>query len=403
MLRKLRLKFVVINMAIVTAMLCVIFGLVYQFTRSSLEAESVSMMQSIGASPFRLGIPGEDPGELRLPYFVLEVNSQGDLAAAGGYYDLSDKEFLQNLATLSLSSRQHVGVLSDYSLRFCLVTTPSAQRIVFADMSSELSTLDHLLRTCVLIGVVSFGLFLVISLLLARWAVRPVDRAWKQQRQFVADASHELKTPLTVIMTNAELLQSPDYEPEAKAQFSQSILTMSQQMRGLVERLLELARVDNGQPNMAFARCDLTGLVAQAALPFEALFFEKGLTLSCQVEEGIAVQGSPGHLTQVVEILLDNAQKYSNPSGKVAVRLTRQHRGHCLLTVSNPGPALSPQQLRDIFKRFYRVDQARSRNGSFGLGLSIAQAIVTEHKGRIWAESSGGVNIFSVQLPALPT
>ena len=144
-------------------------------------------------------------------------------------------------------------------------------------------------------------------------------------------------------------------------------------------------------------------LVAQAALPFEALFFEKGLTLSCQVEEGIAVQGSPGHLTQVVEILLDNAQKYSNPSGKVAVRLTRQHRGHCLLTVSNPGPALSPQQLRDIFKRFYRVDQARSRNGSFGLGLSIAQAIVTEHKGRIWAESSGGVNIFSVQLPALPT
>ena len=403
MLRKLRLKFVVINMAIVTAMLCVIFGLVYQFTRSSLEAESVSMMQSIGASPFRLGIPGEDPGELRLPYFVLEVNSQGDLAAAGGYYDLSDKEFLQNLATLSLSTGQHVGILEDYSLRFCRINTPSTQRIVFADMSSELSTLDNLLRTCVLIGVVSFGLFLVISLLLARWAVRPVDRAWKQQRQFVAGASHELKTPLTVIMTNAELLQSPDYEPEAKAQFSQSILTMSQQMRGLVERLLELARVDNGQPNMAFARCDLTGLVAQAALPFEALFFEKGLTLSCQVEEGIAVQGSPGHLTQVVEILLDNAQKYSSPSGEVAVRLTRQHRGHCLLTVSNPGPALSSQQLQDIFKRFYRADQARSRDGSFGLGLSIAQAIVTEHKGRIWAESSGGVNTFSVQLPALPT
>ena len=401
MLSKLRLKFVVINMAIVTTMLCIIFGLVYQFTRSSLEAESVSMMQSIGTSPFHLGIPGEDPGKLRLPYFVLEVSGQGELAAAGGYYDLSDEEFLQELVTLSLASGQHVGVLEDYSLRFCRINTPSAQRIVFADMSSELSTLDNLLRTCVLIGVVSLGVFLVISLLLARWAVRPVDRAWKQQRQFVADASHELKTPLTVIMTNAELLQSPDYEPEAKAQFSQSILTMSRQMRGLVERLLELARVDSGRPNMTFARCDLTQLVSQAALPFEALFFEKGLALTCQVEEGICVQGSPAHLTQVVEILLDNAQKYSSPGGEVTVRLSRQHWGHCLLTVSNPGPALSPQQLQDIFKRFYRADQARSRDGSFGLGLSIAQAIVTEHKGRIWAESSGGVNTFFVQLPIL--
>ena len=229
-----------------------------------------------------------------------------------------------------------------------------------------------------------------------------MDRAWKQQRQFVADASHELKTPLTVIMTNAELLQSPSYEPEAKAQFSQSILTMARQMRGLVERLLELARVDDGRSNMAFTRCDLTALVTQSVLPFEALFFEKGLTLTCQAEEGVAVQGSPAHLAQVVEILLDNAQKYSDRSGEVAVRLSRQHRGHCLLTISNPGTALSPQQLQDIFKRFYRADQARSRDGSFGLGLSIAQAIITEHRGRIWAESAGGLNTFFVQLPGLP-
>ena len=116
MLRKLRLKFVAINMAIVTAMLCVIFGLVYQFTRNNLETESVNMMQSIAAAPFQLVIPGEAPGELRLPYFVLEVNSQGELATAGGYYDLSDKEFLQDLATLSLSTGQHVGILDRKSV-----------------------------------------------------------------------------------------------------------------------------------------------------------------------------------------------------------------------------------------------------------------------------------------------
>ena len=401
MLRKLRLKFVVINMAIVTAMLCVIFALVYHFTQADLEAESVGMMQRIAAAPFHVGAPGDDPGQLRLPYFVLEVNGLGDLAAAGGYYDLSDKEFLQQLVDQALSTGQRTGVLPQYSLRFCSVATPAFQRIVFADMSSELSTLDSLLRTCMAIGSVSFAAFLIISLLLARWAVGPVDQAWQQQRQFVADASHELKTPLAVITTNAELLQSPDFDQQAKRQFSQSILAMSRQMRGLVERLLELARVDNGSPNTAFTRCDFSALVSQAALPFEAVFFERGLTLTCQLEPGIVVHGSPAHLSEVVEILLDNAQKYTQGDGQVRVALERRHRGHCLLTVSNPGPPLSSQQLQDIFKRFYRADQARSRDGSFGLGRSIAQASVSEHKGRIWAQSAGGVNTFLVQLPAL--
>ena len=399
MLKKLKLKFVVINMAIVTAMLCVIFGLVYRFTQLNLEAESISMMQDIAASPFQLVIPGENRDELRLPYFILEVDSRGELAAAGGYYDLSDVDFLQRLADTSLASGKHTGTLPSYNLRFCTVSTPVSHRIVFADMSSELATLDSLMRTCILIGAISFLAFLFISLLLARWAVRPVDQAWRQQRQFVADASHELKTPLTVIMTNAELLRSEEYDAAAKSQFSASILTMSRQMRGLVERLLELARVDNGQVSTARSLCDLSDLTTQAILPFDAVFFEKGLTLTSQIQPDLFVHGSASHLEEVVEILLDNAQKYSAPGGETAVRLRQHHHGHCLLTVSNPGAPLSRQQLQDIFKRFYRTDQSRSRDGSFGLGLSIAQAIVTEHRGKIWAESADGINTFCVQLP----
>ena len=402
MLKKLRLKFVAINMAIVTAMLCVIFSLVYGFTRADLEAESVDMLQRIAAAPFQLVIPGETPQELNLPYFVLEVDQQGQLEAAGGYYDLSDQAFLQQLAADSRAAGQHTGVLEEYGLRFCLVNTPTGQRIVFADMSSERSTLEGLVRTCALIGVLSFAVFLAISLLLARWAVRPVDQAWKQQKQFVADASHELKTPLTVITTNAELLDSGDYDEGAKTQFSQNILTMARQMRGLVERLLELARADNGIPSAEFARCDLSALAQRAALSFEAVFYEVGLTLDTRVEEGIFVQGSQPRLEEVAEILLDNARKYARPGGRVGLTLSRRPRGHCLLAVANQGPQLTQQQLQDIFKRFYRTDPARGRDGGFGLGLSIAQAIVAEHKGRIWAQSASGVNTFFVQLPMLP-
>ena len=120
-------------------------------------------------------------------------------------------------------------------------------RLVFVDTTSEQASLHTLLRNSLLIGAVSLLLLFGVSVLLARRMVKPVEQAWKQQKQFVADASHELKTPLTVIMTNAELLQSPDYAPEAKAQFGANILTMSRQMRGLVESLLNLARIDQGQ------------------------------------------------------------------------------------------------------------------------------------------------------------
>ena len=242
--------------------------------------------------------------------------------------------------------------------------------------------LSHLLQTCAVIAVLCFAAFLLISWLLARWAVQPVEKAWQQQRQFVADASHELKTPLTVIMTNAELLNSPDFDEARRSQFAAHILTMSRQMRALVEQMLELARADSGQGKADLRPVDLSTLAADALLPFDPVFFEQGLMLSSQLAEGINVNGDAGRLKEVLDILLDNARKYTE------------------LTVSNPGPPLSAAEQKDIFKRFYRTDPARSRDGSFGLGLSIAQRITEEHYGRIWVESSGGYNRFTVELPA---
>ena len=399
MIKRLRIEFVIINMAMITVMLCVIFGLVYHFTRDNLETESISMMKSIAADPFQLGRPDAQSPELRLPYFTLQLGPRGELVSTGGgFYDLSDREFLKDLIDVSVGSRKETGIVEEHDLRFCRVTTPMGTVLVFADMSSENSTLDSLVKTSVIIGLFSFLVFLGISIGLSRWAVKPVAAAWLQQKQFVADASHELKTPLTVIMTNADMLQNGDYSEEQRRSFSQSILLMSQQMKMLVEKMLELAKSDAEQTKQQMASVDFSKLILDTAISFEGVFVEKGLTVESTVEPGITVHGCEQALQQVLDILLDNAQKYSSPGGNTAVYLYSCGQGKCQLKVSNPGAEIMPEDLKKIFQRFYRMDKARSRDGSFGLGLSIAESIVIQHSGRIWAESKDGINTFIVEL-----
>lgn len=145
--------------------------------------------------------------------------------------------------------------------------------------------LFRLVRTCLFIAVLALGAFFGISLIIARLTVNPAERAWEEQKRFLADASHELKTPLTVIITNGELLKNNKYGEEKRTRFAESILVMAEQMRGLTEGLLELARSEEGR-GIAFERVDLSRLVSDSALPFEPLYLEKGLTLRCDVEGG---------------------------------------------------------------------------------------------------------------------
>lgn len=399
MLKKLRNRFVCVLMALVTAMLCIIFAFLYHNTRANLEEQSLTMMRSVAQNPFRLGHPGNDSEPVRLPCFVLRISSHGEIVtASGGYYDLTDTVFLEGLIDRVLACDEDQGAIPEYGLRFLKVKSPSALALVFADTTSETATLHTLARTCLLIGSLCLGVFFGIAWLLARWMVQPVEKAWEQQRQFVSDASHELKTPLTVILTNAELLLAPDTEPQARKTCADSILTMSHQMRDLVEQLLELARNDNGTVRMERSELDYSALTEDGLLPFEAVFYERGLFLETDITPGIVLTGSRRYLGQVLDILLDNARKYA-AFGTVKVNLAPWGKRHCRLTVSNTCEALTPEELKSIFKRFYRRDEARCRDGSFGLGLSIAEEIVQAHGGRIWAQWREGMITFTVELP----
>ena len=399
MIRKLRIKFVCVIMGIVMLMLAMILGVVIHFTGQNMEMQSINMMRAIATAPFQQGKLGKPPEEVRLPFFTVQIGNRGELLGiSGGYFDLTDREYIESIVNAALASEHNTAQLEDYHLRFLKEKSPRGYTIVFSDTTTESATLKNLYSICVLIFFVAMGVFLGVSILLSNWVIKPVAVAWDQQRQFVADASHELKTPLSVIMANAELLANEDTIPDDRRKFSRNILSMTYQMRTLVENLLEMARVDNGTLKMQFAALDFSELVRDAVLSFQLLYEEKGQTLQNAIPDGITLQGSERHLYQVLDVLLDNALKYSVAEGHTNVELKRI--GHsCLLTVSNTGEPISKEDLKNIFKRFYRADKARSLNGSYGLGLSIAEAIVEAHKGKIWAASEPGYNTFFVQLP----
>ena len=396
MLKKLRLKFIIVNMSIVLAMLLIIFGMLFHFTKVDLQKDANALLHKIAQDGLQVVEP-ESPGT-DLQYFTVRINIYNEFSAYGyTAFDLDDHEFIREIVYDVLEKRADEGYLEKYDLQYYRIITRDLMVLAFVDMSVQEDALESLMLMGAIIGSVSLLVFFVISLFLARWIVKPVDRAWTQQKQFISDASHELKTPLAVIMANAELLQSAQQD-EDKDRFSSNILTMSLRMRDLVEGMLNLSRVDNGQVKSSFEKLDLSALVEDAILPFEPMFFEKGLVLQSNVQPDITMNGSDRYLSQVVQILLDNAVKYSAP-GIVDLQLQRYGRSQAILTVSNPGNPIKPEDQERIFDRFYRLDEARTGSGSFGLGLAIAKSMVTEHGGTIWVESNKTGNCFCVLLP----
>ena len=216
----------------------------------------------------------------------------------------------------------------------------------------------------------------------------------KMRQEFTANVSHELKTPLAVIIANMQILQRSDGIAADDKRWVDSTAEEADHMKGLVEDLLTLARADEAKAGTVAAAgtvvdVDLTAVVEESALEFDAVAFERGCRIETKSAEKIMVKGDKGQLSRVVHTLLDNATKYAAKESIVNVSLAREgKRAH--LSVNNAGAAIDPEDLSHIFDRFYRTDKARSREetGGFGLGLAIAKSIVEASGGRIWAEST---------------
>ena len=402
MLKKLRLKFVLITVGIVTAMLAVIFATVYHFTKLNLETSSVSMMQNIANDPFREMTPGEagpDGPMQNLPFIVVRIGPDGALQSyGGGYFDLTEEE-LKVLVGAADRTPSRTGLLMAEKLRFLKHNAQATRIYVFSDVSAEQETLRNLRVTFFVIGILALLVFFGLSVLLARWAVRPVEQAFAREKQFVADASHELRTPLTVITTNAELLREDVSESPEDTKYADNVLRSAKRMRTLTEELLTLARSDIGRESEKKENVELSALVEETVLNYEPVFFERGMVLEQEVEEGIRLSGYAEELRRLAAILLDNAQKYGRKGGTTTVTLKRTGRSKCMLSVSDEGEEIPEEVLSRIFTRFYRADEARSGEEGFGLGLSIAEEIVSHHNGRIRAESADGLNSFIAEFP----
>lgn len=406
MIRTLRLKFVAICMALVTAVLAVVFLSVYFTMERSIEALSRKVLYQVaqdagygGSRDFIRPEIGIDVGGDRvlLPYFTVEIWGSQAYVTGGTYEELEDTEALRDILSKCLAQSEPEGTIRSYRLRYLRQDNGLYEKIAFVDMSMEMTILRSMMGPYLLILLTALLLLLGVSILLSRWATRPAERAWKQQRQFLSDASHELKTPLTVILSNAELLEAAPLE-ERPARWADNIHSEARRMRSLVEEMLTLARADNLVRTAVLTEVSLSDVAADTVLAFEPVAFEAGKPLTEDIDPAVDVLGDREKLRQLTGILVDNAIKYGAEGSPIRLWLRKTDR-QALLTVSNSGQPIPPEQLAHLFERFYRMDDSRGEQSGFGLGLAIAQTIASEHKGTLRAESDAESTRFTFVLP----
>ena len=395
MIRRLRWKVIGLNMGMVFCVLLAVFAAVYFSSRAGIARSVQHQLQQVlqTGSGYDLSQPGQEG----VPCFVAEVYASGTVRVSGNsYYDLTDKEALVDIVTAALTADSDEGVLAEHHLRYLRQTGLLSTRIAFTDSTLEQATLRSLLTGSLLIGLAALAVLFVCSYVLSGAVTRPVGRAWQQQKQFLSDASHELKTPLTVILSSTELLEQ-SAAPEQK-QYVDNIRAESRRMKQLVEDMLTLSRIQRSDAPLPDTAADLSDAAANVALRFEPVAYEAGLTLSYDIAPGLLVRGDSDKLEQAMAVLLDNAIKYAAPGTEVRLDAVRQGKNACLW-VENEGDPIPADKLPHIFDRFYRADESRTDGGSFGLGLSIAKAIVETHRGTIRCDSSGSTTRFTITLP----
>lgn len=407
MLARLRRNFIAVAMSIAGAVLLASLGSSFFSSYTTQQALTDDLLtRALSAESWaaaRIG-DGDGRGADVMLAVAVDVGFDGTVSLSSATPLTISDPALEELLAEALSSESASGKNSSYHVAWMRASTPSGWRVALADTYSRDAALRAQATMDAAIFLVAMAALLLVVRRLARWILRPVEEAWDQQRRFVSDASHELKTPLAVILANAQILETAEGVPEDARRWARSTAEEAKHMKGLVEDLLTLARADEQRASgerVAAERVDLSALVDGCALEFDAVAFERGCSIESSLEPGLSVVGDPSQLGRLVRTLLDNATKYAARGTEVRVALAREGR-RCRLAVTNLGDVIAPEDLEHLFERFYRTDRARERQpqGGFGLGLAIARSIAEAHGGTIGATSSHEEGTtFTVLLP----
>lgn len=334
---------------------------------------------------------------LTTPLYAAELDTDGTLLCFEDLRSTSPLDPSDMEPVLRTVSQREAGSGSSGGFRYYKEEKPYGYFVVLAnnDLGFSKNVGRHLLRVSLSVSLPVLLFLFCISILLSRYAISPAVAALKRQKQFISDAGHELKTPLSTITVNAAVLAS-ELGPN---KYMDCIQYETQRMGVLVRQLLDVACLDDAEPVERREVFSLSEVVYQATLPFESLAFEQDIRYTTDIQENCSFCGDPERIRQVAGILLDNAFKYCRSGGEVSLQL-RQEGRHLVLEVYNTGPGIAPEDLPHIFERFYRCDKARTGNGSYGLGLAIARAAVEAAGGKISVESEyGHWSRFRVTLP----
>lgn len=399
MLKKLRRRFVTISMLIISGVLAVFYIVSASAFLMSITLDMKSVLQTYSAEEINIS-PEIGKGRENDSLFalhasnicVVEAKELGDITILEFGRANMDERIVSMAVEKVLKSESDFGHVNQFNLFYHRNNLVNGSRIAFADSTLYFSYLRVILVDGAIFMMLASIFLWLIMRFLATMSLKPVERAWTQQKNFIADASHELKTPLTVILTNNGILQShKDETVESQMQWVSSTQEEAAHMRDLVENLLMLAKTDDAAMKKQFADVKISDVAMQLALQFEPVAFERGVFLVTDIDKNIHMNGDIVALRQIIHILLDNAVKYADMGGEITLRLKkrrtyslRKFTGYNIyLSAKNTGTPIPPEDIPHLFERFYRSDKARTSGSGYGLGLSICKNLAVLHGGDI--------------------
>lgn len=397
MIKKLKIKFVILAMSSLLALLAVIIGGMNLINYFSVTREADAILsilsQNNGSFPdfptsqddfLPPDMSPEIPFESRYFSVVLDdnyktVSVNTDMIAS------VDQDQAKTYAQEIVDKKNSQGFIDEY--RYVLKEENNEYRITFLDCGRKLDFFRNFLMASSSMALAGYIVVFIIIFILSGKIIKPIAESYEKQKRFITDAGHEIKTPLTIINANIDILEMDIGKNESLS----DIAVQTGRLRSLTDSLVMLARMEESEENLQKIDFPVSEVVTEAAMPFRMLAIQQEKEFRCNIQPLLTLKGNDKAIGQLVGILLDNALKYSPHGGTIFLDLTKQNHYICLSVFNTANSEVKSEQLSHVFERFYRTDSSRnSEMGGHGIGLSIAQAIVTAHSGKIQATMQDG-------------